>query len=166
MFEDQSQDENIIGKPHGKRIGRELAMAFLFSCEMRNEVPGAQLFENFMSAARQEYSQANSRIIRRAEEYAVKLYTEVALHQEDIDAVLTPLCVNWDWKRLSGVARTIMRVAVAEMLYFEDVPPVVSIDEAVEIARDFSGCEDGNFINGVLNAAKNNLLSAGKTGAK
>ena len=55
-----------------------------------------------------------------------------------------------------------MRVAVAEMLYFEDVPPVVSIDEAVEITRDFSGCEGGNFINGVLNSVKNQLVSSGK----
>ena len=50
-----------------------------------------------------------------------------------------------------------MRVAVAEMLYDEDVPPVVSIDEAVEIARDYSGETSGNFLNGVLNGIKNTL---------
>ena len=50
-----------------------------------------------------------------------------------------------------------MRVAVAEMLYLDDVPPVVSIDEAVGIARDYSGIEAGNFINGVLNGVKDTL---------
>ena len=81
----------------------------------------------------------------------------VALNQEKIDAILSPLCVNWDWMRLSAVDRNIMRVAVAEMLYDEDVPPVVSIDEAVEIARDYSGETSGNFLNGVLNGIKNTL---------
>ena len=52
-----------------------------------------------------------------------------------------------------------MRVAIAEMLNFPAVPVVVSIDEAVEIARDFSGVEAGNFINGVLNTVKNQEFS-------
>ena len=72
------------------------------------------------------------------------------------------MCVNWDWMRLSAVDRNIMRVAVAEMLDFDEVPLVVSIDEAVEIARDFSGIEGGNFINGVLNSVKNKLAESGK----
>ena len=62
------------------------------------------------------------------------------------------------------VDRNIMRVAVAEMRSFSDVPLVVSIDEGVEIARDFSGCEAGNFINGVLNAIKNNEFSPAAKG--
>ena len=79
------------------------------------------------------------------------------------DIIIKPTYAkNWDWNRVSLVDRSIMRVAVAEMLHFEDVPLVVSIDEAVEIARDFSGCEGGNFINGVLNALKNKLIKSGK----
>ena len=149
-------------KPHGKRIGRELAMAFLFSCEMRGETPRAELFESFMETMSVEYEEIEDKIMNRAREYASKLYVSVTLNQEEVDEKLVPLCVNWDWKRISAVERNIMRVAVTEMLHFEEVPLVVSIDEAAEIARDFSGSEGGNFINGILNAVKNKLVENGK----
>ncbi len=153
---DNNNAAAAVVKPHGKRLGRELAMSFLFSCEMRSETPRAELFESFMETVAPEYSDVEAKIMRRAEEYASKLYVTVALNREAIDEKLVPLCKNWDWNRVSLVDRSIMRVAVAEMLHFEDVPLVVSIDEAVEIARDFSGSEAGSFINGVLNAVKDN----------
>ena len=157
----QNQEPQVI-KPHGKRLGREFAMSFLFSCEMRGEIPRAELFDTFWETAVPEYADVDEKTLRRAADYAVKLYTAVILNQEKIDAMLSPLCVNWDWMRISAVDRNIMRVDVAEMLEFDEVPLVVSIDEAVEIARDFSGVEDGSFINGVLNSVKNKLVESGK----
>ena len=162
MSENYQNKEQQIIRPHGKRLGRELAMSFLFSCEMRGETPRTGLFDAFFETALPEYSEVDEKTLRRAADYASKLYVAVTLNQEKIDATLAPLCVNWDWMRISAVDRNIMRVAVAEMLEFEEVPLVVSIDEAVEIARDFSGIEGGNFINGVLNAVKNKLAEAGK----
>ena len=162
MSENYQNKEQQIIRPHGKRLGRELAMSFLFSCEMRGETPRTELFDAFFETALLEYSEVDEKTLRRAADYASKLYVAVTLNQEKIDATLSPLCVNWDWMRISAVDRNIMRVAVAEMFEFEEVPLVVSIDEAVEIARDFSGIEGGNFINGVLNAVKNKLAEAGK----
>ena len=162
MSENFQNKDQLGNRPHGKRLGRELAMSFLFGCEMRGETPRRELFDSFCETALPEYADIEEKILRRATEYASKLYLAVTLHQEKIDAVLAPLCVNWDWMRLSGVDRNIMRVAVAEMFEFDEVPLVVSIDEAVEIARDFSGSEGGNFINGVLNAVKNQLVKEGK----
>ena len=89
----------------------------------------------------------------------MRLYEAVACEQEKIDTLIADHCRNWEIDRLSGVDRNIMRVAVAEMLSFPEVPAVVSIDEAVGIARDFSGVEAGNFINGVLNSIKDNEFS-------
>lgn len=140
---------------HSKRLGRELAMEFLFGCELRDEIPGVSGFAQFMETARDEFQMKDNRQAHRAEEYAKKLYERVALDREVIDEIISRYCENWAWERLSHVDRNIMRVAVAEMRSFDDVPLVVSIDEAVEIARDFSGGEAGNFINGVLNAIKN-----------
>lgn len=142
--------------PHSKRLGRELAMEFLFSCELKQELPGAAAFELFMGSVQEEFTLLDNRITRRAREYAVKLYETVTLEKEYIDAIISKYCRNWDMDRLSPVDRNIMRIAVAEMYKFKDVPPIVSIDEAVEIARDFSGVEAGNFINGVLNSIKDN----------
>ena len=150
-------DENVnnVPVPHSKRLGRELAMEFLFSCELKQELPGAAAFELFMESVREEFQLLDNRITRRAQEYAVKLYEAVTLEKEQIDGIISQHCRNWDMDRLSPVDRNIMRVAVAEMTGFPEVPPVVSIDEAVEIARDFSGADAGNFINGVLNSIKN-----------
>jgi len=159
MAEDIKREADPLRKRHGKRLGRELAMAFLFSCDMRGETPRAELFDSFFETAASEYADVDAKTMHRALEYAVRLYVAAALRREEIDAILIPMCVNWDWKRISAVDRSIMRVAVAEMIEFDEIPPVVSIDEAVEIARDFSGTDDGNFINGVLNAVKNKLVS-------
>ncbi|MBR7121277.1 MAG: transcription antitermination factor NusB [Lentisphaeria bacterium] len=140
---------------HSKRLGRELAMEFLFACESKKELPGAAEFDIFLESVKEEFALDDSRNTRRARDYAVRLYETVACEQEKIDAAIAGHCRNWDMERISGVERNIMRVAVAEMIFFDDVPAVVSIDEAVGIARDFSGAEAGNFINGVLNSVKN-----------
>lgn len=142
---------------HAKRLGREVAMQFLFGCEMRNEVPGAAGFEAIFPTLLETLGVTEARLVRKSREYAVKLYTEVALHEAEINSAIAAQCANWSMERLSAVERNIMRVAVAEMFYFDSVPPVVSIDEAVAIARDYSGEDAGNFINGVLNAIKNHL---------
>ena len=147
---------------HSKRLGRELAMEFLFACESKQELPGAAEFDLFLESVKEEFALDDSRNTRRARDYAVRLYEAVACDQEKIDGIIAQYCRNWEFNRLSGVDRNIMRVAVAEMLTFDEVPAVVSIDEAVGIARDFSGVEAGNFINGVLNSIKNSATVNGK----
>lgn len=156
---EEDNGNNAASVPHSKRLGRELAMEFLFSCEQKQELPGAAAFELFMESVKEEFSLLDNRITRRAQEFAVKLYEAVTLEKEAIDAVIVKYCRNWDMERLSGVDRNIMRVAVAEMMQFPEIPAVVSIDEAVEIARDFSGADAGNFINGVLNSIKNSEIN-------
>ena len=153
MFDDDCS-EKPGPVPHAKRIGRELAMQYLFRCDMRHELPDAVTFGLFFEQIRVEHDLKENRLGRKAREYAEKLYLTVALNGEEIDATIRKRTENWDLERISLVDRNIMRIAVAEMLYMEDVPPVVSIDEAVGIARDYSGEEAGNFINGVLNGVK------------
>ena len=156
MFDDDCS-EKPGPVPHAKRIGRELAMQYLFRCDMRHELPDAVTFGLFFDQIRAEHGLEENRLGRKAREYAEKLYLTVALNGEEIDATIRKRTENWDLERISLVDRNIMRIAVAEMLYMEDVPPVVSIDEAVGIARDYSGEEAGNFINGVLNGVKDTL---------
>ena len=152
-----SEENNQGVKPHTKRLGRELAMQFLFSCEKKGTTPGAREFDEFFEAVCSEYKLRDNRLSRKAKEYATILYNECTLHKDEVDALLASHCENWDLNRVSSVESNIMRVAITEMCYFDDVPEIVSIDEAVEIARDFSGEKGGNFINGVLNAIKNSI---------
>ena len=139
-------------RPNSRRFGREAVMQYLFSCDLKDEVPSAASFDNCFELICSEEQLRNNRFTRKAKEFAVELYTQVELNREKIDALLIPCCdEGWGWKRISQVDRNIMRVAVAEMLCFDDIPDVVSVNEAVEIGRDFSGSAAGGFINGVLN---------------
>ena len=156
MFEKEVQD-NDMSKMHAKRLGRELAMQYLFECEMRAETPSAASFDAFWEQAEEEFGFKGNPAARKGRKYAEKLYVSVTVNKDEIDGTIRKRTENWDFERIGYVDRNIMRVAVSEMLYDEDVPPVVSIDEAVEIARDYSGESAGNFINGVLNGIKDTL---------
>jgi N utilization substance protein B len=68
----------------------------------------------------------------------------------ELDAVLRSFLDNWDLERVSLVDRNILRLALAEVLYFPDVPASVILDEAIEIANRYSSAEAGRFVNGVL----------------
>ncbi len=70
--------------------------------------------------------------------------------QIKIDRTLKKYTDNWDVERLGVLERTVLRVAVYEMLFRADVPPVVSINEAIEIAKAYSGKKSARFVNGVL----------------
>ena len=145
-------------RPNSKRFGREAVMQYLFSCELKGEIPTAATFASCYDLICDEDQLEDNRFTRKAREFAIELYTQVELLKEKIDALLIPCCnEGWGWDRVSSVDRNIMRVAVAEILAFDNIPDVVSINEAVEIGRDFSGSASGSFINGVLNRIMNEL---------
>ena len=68
----------------------------------------------------------------------------------DLDRILSEVAVGWPVVRMSAIDRTIMRLALYEMLFSEDVPPDVAINEAIELAKGFSGDEAPAFVGGVL----------------
>jgi N utilization substance protein B len=88
------------------------------------------------------------------EEYAVLLARGVEREKEGLDALLSEVSVGWPVHRMSAVDRTVLRLALYEMLFVEDVPPEVAINEAVELARGFSGEEAPTFVGGVLRGAE------------
>ncbi|HEX7170162.1 MAG TPA: transcription antitermination factor NusB [Rubrobacter sp.] len=94
------------------------------------------------------------------EDYALRLARGVEEEQGQLDAVLTEVSVGWPVHRMSAVDRTILRLALYEMLYVDDVPPDVAVNEAVELARGFSSEEAPAFVGGVLRGA--GLRSPGK----
>jgi len=82
--------------------------------------------------------------------FAEDLICGVERHMEEIDAHIQRYAEHWDVKRMGALDRNVMRVALYEMLYRHDIPPVVSINEAVEIAKAYSSRESGRFVNGIL----------------
>ena len=87
-----------------------------------------------------------------ADEYAVSAIHGVCEHRSDIDAAIAERTVGWKSDRLSRVSNAIMRLCTYELLYREDIPLSVSLNEAVELAKKFDHDNGLNFINGVLNA--------------
>jgi transcription antitermination protein NusB len=144
-------------KMHTKRLGRELAMQFLFQHGFSEETNSKKAWDNFFEQASAEHDLKENRFARKGREYAQELLKGILGKLEDIDSVINEKAKKWDLDRIALVDRNVMRVATYEMLFVPDVPPIVSINEAVEIARDYSGQKSGNFINGVLNGIKDSL---------
>ena len=96
-------------------------------------------------------------------EFAEPLVRGVLEQREGLDAHLTELAANWDLHRMAAVDRNILRLAVFEMLHREDIPPVVTINEAVDIAKVFSTDESGRFVNGILDKVRAQLDRPART---
>lgn len=97
------------------------------------------------------------------EEAETRLFSEplikgVLQHRDAIDEKIKGYAKNWDFHRIAAVDRNIMRLAIYEMLYREDIPPVVSINEAVDIAKKFSTQDSGKFVNGILDKIRGELM--------
>ena len=126
---------------------RELAFILIFEKSFQTDISITELID---SAAELELFEQN--------EFAESLAKKVYLKLEEIDAVISENLVGWSAKRISRVTKAILRLAVCEMLYSEDMPVGVAINEAVEIAKKYASQEDASYINGVLGSiAKKNL---------
>jgi len=79
-------------------------------------------------------------------------------HRNDLDDIIKKHAKNWDLHRMAAVDRNILRLALYEMHYRDDIPPVVSINEAVDIAKKFSTQDSGKFVNGILDKVKGELM--------
>ena len=84
--------------------------------------------------------------------YLERLIDTLDAHLEDVDAVLSAALSNWTLERLSTVDRSVLRIGATELLHFDDVPPKVSIREAMLVAEQYGGPDSPGFVNGVLDA--------------
>lgn len=117
---------------------REQAFALLFEKSF-NDRPVEELAAGAMDARNEQ-----------VEPFALELAVGTESHTQEIDACIAAHLHNWSMNRISRVALAVLRLAVYEMLYREDIPVSVSINEAVELAKRYGGQEDASFINGVL----------------
>jgi len=103
-----------------------------------------------------------------ADETAVRLFADPLIrgtlqYRDEADATIKKHAENWDLHRIAAVDRNIMRLAIYEMLHREDIPPIVSINEAVDIAKKFSTQDSGKFVNGILDKVKGELMRPTRT---
>ena len=123
-----------------RRDGREAAIQFLFARDLQGESKpeDADVFWTLHSA----------KTSTRA--YAESLIKGVIEHQDEIDAHIMSIVVNFRIERLAAVDRNVLRLASYELLYCPDVPALVILNEAIDIAKALSAGESGSFVNGVL----------------
>jgi transcription antitermination protein NusB len=89
--------------------------------------------------------------------FGEELISGVIKNQAEIDAEIRAMAQNWDFERIAKIDLSILRVAMFEMLHRNDIPPVVSINEAIDISKQFSNADSKRFINGILDRLKDKL---------
>jgi N utilization substance protein B len=156
-----------------RREARERAVQFLFQHDLNTptnlEAELAQFWNSQRAAALEDekgpakWGETTELPPPTVEEAETRLFSDplikgVLQHRDDIDERIKKHCRNWDFNRIAVVDRNIMRLAIFEMLHREDIPPVVSINEAVDIAKKFSTEDSGKFVNGILDKVRGEIL--------
>jgi len=99
-------------------------------------------------------------------EFANNLINQIILNKKKLDELIKARVDNWDLSRIALIDRILLRIGICEILFFPDIPPKVSINEAIEIAKDYSTSSSGKFINGILDAILADLKKDNKLNKK
>ncbi|MEG6615903.1 transcription antitermination factor NusB [Peptococcaceae bacterium 1198_IL3148] len=123
-----------------RRQARETALQVLFAVD----VGKIELDQAFNYVVEEFNTSLNAR------QFARELLEGAIKYKDELDAIIARLSKGWEMKRLASVDRNIMRLALYELIYRDDIPPAVSVNEAVEMAKLFGGEKSGKFVNGIL----------------
>ncbi len=129
-----------------RRRSREIALQILFQMEMTDQAPGEAIALYYRLFEDGEEGHVPFEVRPFAEE----IVTGVNLHRSEIDRLIVSASEHWRLARMSIVDRNILRIAIFEMLFCPDIPPKVSINEAIDMGKAFGNLESGAFINGIL----------------
>lgn len=127
-----------------RRTARQKALQSLFQVDVSESDPK----EAIESVLEEESS----------DPFLEQLVHGVVEHKEEIDELLRKHLEKWNLERLANVDRSILRIAVFEMKYVEEIPVKVSIDEAIELAKEFGDDSSSRFVNAILSKIKDTLL--------
>lgn len=131
-----------------RRDGRVAAVQFLYAWSLntpKNLADDLRIFFENCEQPREHYA------------FGEELIQGVIQHSADIDAHIKALAHNWDFDRIAKIDLAILRVAIFEMMFRKDIPPVVSINEAIDLSKEFSNADAKRFINGILDRLKSQL---------
>ena len=137
-----------------RRIIREKVIQALYAYEIAHD-PVEHVIEHVLKGLEENKESHN---------FAKKLVIEAVKHKAEIDKIIQTKVANWDFERIAVLDRVILRMAICELKYFKEIPPKVSMNEAIELAKLFSTEKSGQFVNGVLDAVFDDLKIAGEMG--
>jgi N utilization substance protein B len=130
-----------------RRKAREHTLRILFQMEFEDSIPNEALDQYWKSM----------KTTPEIKEYSTWLAEGIASNQKTIDSLIQSVSKNWRISRMALIDRNILRMAVFELLYEDDIAPAIIINEAIEIARRYSGDEAATFVNGILDAVRKSL---------
>lgn len=131
-----------------RRAGRVAALQYLFAWSINAPANLAQDLHAFFEGQEKP---------REFYSYGEEIIQGVIEHIADLDTHIKGLAHNWEFERIAKIDLAILRLAMYEMLYRKDVPPVVSINEAIDLSKQFSNADAKRFINGILDRLKDQL---------
>jgi N utilization substance protein B len=134
----------------GRRLARELALKVLYRFE-EGDTDLPSVIEKVLEAKKYQIQDKDfSRI----------LVQRTVANLKELDKRISRVIENWEYDRISVVDKIILRIGACEIIYFDDIPPQISINEAIEIGKKYGGNDSGRFINGVLDAIRKNHESS------
>jgi transcription antitermination protein NusB len=133
-----------------RRKAREVALECLYSYEIRENVSVEEIFP---------YSQERHQLDKEGSDFALALLRKTTENITELDSIIARHIDNWDLARLAMIDRNILRLGLAELHYFPEIPKKVTIDEAIELAKLYGSADSGRFVNGVLDALSKDLQS-------
>ena len=151
-----------MDKKH-KRLARSLCLQILFANSFSNN-SFKKLADNFFK--NKDIDLQKTVFSEKQLIYSSKLFDVTLKNEKYIDELIEKKLVNWEMNRLAMMDRMILRMAISEMLFIDEVPPKVSIAEAVEIAKEFSSEDSSGFVNGIMDAIYNELIDTKKPDKK
>lgn len=134
-----------------RRIIRERVMQSLYAFEISQD-PLPHIIENIFGELRNHEEEFL---------FAQSLLHATVEHQPFIDAIIKKKATHWNFDRIALIDKLLLRMGICELYYFEDIPPKVSINETIEIAKRFSTEKSGQFINGILDSILNDMKADG-----
>ncbi len=161
-----------------RREARERAVQFLFQHDLNPPDDLSAALEHFWESQRAAAIAEEKSVATwgqpvelpppTAEEIAIREFADPLIrgtlqHRDEADTIIRKYAKNWELHRIAAVDRNVLRLAIYEMLYREDIPPVVSINEAVDIAKKFSTQDSGKFVNGILDKVRGELMRPART---
>ncbi len=134
-----------------RRLARENCLQSLYS----SDIAGLEMASVLASFQMEEFA-----LEAKVFDFYKSLYTSTIANRAKIDEIIKKTSLNWEMERMPAIDRSILRMAVCEMMILSDAPVAVIIDEAIELAKKYSTEKSGKFVNGVLDsiARQNNLV--------
>ena len=140
---------------------RELAVHLIYGREFTREEPqqvvSVRLNKEYYAKLSQENQVYEDRPSRAQMAYIDNVVAGVANREEELNATIQQFSIGWDVSRISKLTRSIMQLAIFEILYVDDVPTGVAISEAVRLAKMYDGDDTGSFVNGILGSFARSL---------